>query len=151
LAKVLERSYVCPYLLGVRPSDISGPLAQFQLTSATKEDTVKLLKTLNKAQGSASLGNEIIERAFDRCWPELEGTLLEIQQAPVPVGETPRSDREVLDEVLLHVRSFARTRTPSPPHDDLSAKPRGFDATTAHSPAKISEPVDESAANEKPE
>jgi hypothetical protein len=63
LAKTLERTHVCPYLFQLRPSDVSGPLAQFQLTTATKDDTLKLVKTLNKAQGGPALAAETIERS----------------------------------------------------------------------------------------
>ena len=38
LAKTLNQSRVCPYLIGMRPSDLKGPLSQFQSIHADKND-----------------------------------------------------------------------------------------------------------------
>jgi len=46
LSKTVENPFICPLLIGLEPSDIKGPLAQFQATRATKEDLLQLLKTL---------------------------------------------------------------------------------------------------------
>src|SRR5271168_4310742 len=39
LAKAVDRSLVCPYLAGLEPTDLSGPLVDFQATVANEEDT----------------------------------------------------------------------------------------------------------------
>src|SRR6185369_14317031 len=43
LSKALSRTLVCTYLFQVGPTDIKGPLSQFQASLATREDTKKLL------------------------------------------------------------------------------------------------------------
>jgi hypothetical protein len=43
-------TYVCTYLLDLTPSDLPWPLAMFQTTEARKEETQKLLHTINKAR-----------------------------------------------------------------------------------------------------
>jgi hypothetical protein len=55
LAKTIENTYVCPFLLGLEPADVKGPLAQFQSTRANKTDVLKILRTLNGALGESAL------------------------------------------------------------------------------------------------
>jgi hypothetical protein len=63
---------VCTYLLGLNPTELREPLLGFQATRATKEDTLKLLVTLNESLGETRLTNENLEIVFERKWPELE-------------------------------------------------------------------------------
>src|ERR1051326_6739087 len=39
LSKIVGQSYVCPYLHGLAQVDLVGPLAMFQASLATQEDT----------------------------------------------------------------------------------------------------------------
>lgn len=55
LSKTLEKTFVCPYLVNLQPADVRGPLSQFQMTTAEKEETRKLLHTINKALGEQAL------------------------------------------------------------------------------------------------
>ena len=107
LSKTLEETYVCPYLLDVRPADLEGPLAQFQAAIANEEDTRKLVQTINRALGDEALSEERVNKAFEVWWPRLEESLTNI---PASEGkrETPRSDREILEEILESVRAFGR-------------------------------------------
>jgi len=72
LSKTLETAYVCPYLFGFSPSRLSGPLVQFQATTATRDGTFALLTTLNRALGQESLDRNRLQHIFDVWWPELE-------------------------------------------------------------------------------
>ena len=47
LSKTLEQTLVCPYLLGLRPADLGGPLVQFQAAEANRADTRRLVRTIN--------------------------------------------------------------------------------------------------------
>ena len=47
LSKQVSGAYVCPLLIGLEPSDVKGPLSQFQITRLIKSDVLQLLKTLN--------------------------------------------------------------------------------------------------------
>jgi hypothetical protein len=49
LAKVVEESFVWTYLFHVKNTDVVGPLSQFQHTTEKKEDTKKLVETINRA------------------------------------------------------------------------------------------------------
>ena len=44
LAKILDRTFVCPYLLDLKYSELQGPLAQFQASMANEADTRKLVQ-----------------------------------------------------------------------------------------------------------
>ena len=107
LSKTIENTHVCPLLIDLEPSQIEGPLAQFQLTKANREDCLKLLKTLNKALGKDALKNEHVELAFSTWWPTLEQRLNEL---PSDGTSEPsrRTDREILDEVLNLVRTLEK-------------------------------------------
>lgn len=107
LSKTLDKTFVCPYLLDVEPTDLKGPLVQFQATKAQREDTKKLIITLNHALGSSQLPQDKLEKAFDVWWPELEQKLKNI---PSEKGESRpgRPDREMLEEILELVRAEGR-------------------------------------------
>jgi hypothetical protein len=107
LSKTLKNTFVCPFLIGLEPSDVKPPLAQFQATRATKEDVLKLLKTLNGALGDSALPETHIDEVFDVWWPKLESLLKKL-----PVEESSanphRPDRELLEEILALVRNQSR-------------------------------------------
>jgi len=107
-----EASYVCTYLFDVVPADVEEPLAQFQHTIANKEDTKRLLQTINKTINNQvldadALSEEHLNRAFEKWWPELEEALASV---PSVEGEpkTRRSDSEMLEEIVLSVRAIER-------------------------------------------
>ncbi|HEY2912415.1 MAG TPA: toll/interleukin-1 receptor domain-containing protein [Candidatus Angelobacter sp.] len=108
LSKTLKNTFVCPFLIGLEPSDVKPPLAQFQATRATKEDVLKLLKTLNGALGDSALPETHIDEVFDVWWPKLESLLKKL-----PVEESSanphRPDRELLEEILSLVRNQYRS------------------------------------------
>jgi hypothetical protein len=55
LSKTVEKEMVCPYLFRLKPFELVGPLVQFQASEAGEEDTLKMVKTLNKAVTSHPL------------------------------------------------------------------------------------------------
>jgi hypothetical protein len=75
LAKSFGRILICPYLLDLKPSELTGPLTQFQATVANKPDTLRLLHTINNELKAAALPKERLNRTFERWWPELEKSL----------------------------------------------------------------------------
>ncbi len=78
LSKQLGQSRVCPILLGMNPGDLEGPLSQFQATSLTKEDMLKLVLTLNNELKEKSLDKEILTKSFNKFWGDLENEIKEI-------------------------------------------------------------------------
>jgi hypothetical protein len=112
LAKTLDKTFVCPYLLDLQYSDVRDPLAQFQLTRADEEDTRKLLRTINRAvalvANEQALSEVRLHATFEKWWPDLESTP---QHIPSPSGSVPqkRSERELLEEILEGVRGLTRS------------------------------------------
>lgn len=85
LVNSVGQSRVRPYLFRVQPSGIELPLAQFQLTRAEKNDTQKLLRTINSAvaaSGGRALTEKEFAAAFEKWWPEFEQRLEAIPHSP---------------------------------------------------------------------
>jgi hypothetical protein len=84
--------------LDLKDSDVQGPLSQFQMTRAEREETRKLLHTINKALEGRALQTEQLNTIFNKWWPDLDDRLKAIPpiQAPGP----QRTERDLLEEVL---------------------------------------------------
>jgi hypothetical protein len=107
LAKTVEDTYVCPFLIAMEPTAVSGPLAQFQATKAVKSDVLKLLKTLNRALGEDALDEQHLHEALEMSWPRLDEKLRALPNDGADVPQ--RSEKDLLDEVLETVRSLSRS------------------------------------------
>lgn len=108
LSKAVETSRVCTYVFQMKPSDLKGPLTQFQATETSEEDTWKLVTTLNKALGEQSLPDNKLRISFDRCWGELRSKLAQVS-TDLSTNEAKRSPEDLLDEVLSLARDQARS------------------------------------------
>lgn len=108
LSKSMEKSRVCPYLFRIEPSKIKGPLVLFQAAKSTKEDTKKLLHSINQALPENALSAEKLDKTLERWWPDLNAKLEEISKMkdmPIPM----RSEIEMIEEILEIVRSLSRS------------------------------------------
>ena len=77
LAKTKD-ALVCTLLLGVDPSEVRYPLAQFQQTTVEKDDVRRLVHSINKAVGSSggrSLPDPVLDKLFERNWDRLASAL----------------------------------------------------------------------------
>jgi hypothetical protein len=131
----LEKSKVAPLLLGLEPTDVSGPLSQLQLTKFSKDECFKLIKALNRALDGRGLEPAVLTNVFDKWWPELEEKIqAAMANAPSSTGAARRPDRELLEEVLERVRALqirptggiAPHRRPISP-SELAARPSPSD------------------------
>lgn len=107
LSKNVGSANVCPILLDLKPTDLSGPLVQFQATQLTKDDMRKLIGSINAALGENRINEKTLENIFAKWWPDLEQELKKIltQDSSDRELEEVRSDRELLEEVLRLVRN----------------------------------------------
>jgi hypothetical protein len=114
LSKRFETSRVSLFLLGMRPSELIGPLAQFQVTQGVREDVWRLIKGLNLACGERGIDEPLLSRTFDREWSELETALQRLGERMAGSAPTkrPRQQGEMLEEVLSRVRSIERQLIP---------------------------------------
>lgn len=109
LSKNLDCSKVCPLLFGgMEPTDIKGPLVQFQAAQFGKNEMKRVLKMINSELGESSLTNEVLESVFEMWWPKLEKQIMEkLAELGEGDGVTKRSDRELIEEVLALTRRAA--------------------------------------------
>ena len=109
LSKSVATSNVCPYLFKVQPSDVTGPLSQFQAIPADKEGTWKLLGSVNTAIQTVNergLASDLLKELFDAWWPNLE-TQFEGIKPKVEDKPQPRTQSDLLEEILLLARRIA--------------------------------------------
>jgi len=105
LSKTINQTFVCPYLVNLEPTDVKGPLAQFQASKSDRNDTRKLIKTINSAQGEDALAENLVNAAFEKWWPDLEQKLIDLP--PSKVGRAfERSEKDMLKELLTLARHF---------------------------------------------
>jgi hypothetical protein len=100
---VTEKPLACTLLIGLKSSDLSGPLALFQDTKETKDDLLHLVKTLNNGAGEGRLEEAQVERTFDLVWPKLKERLDNLP-SDGPAERPQRTDRDLLEEILDSVR-----------------------------------------------
>ena len=72
LGKNLGKSRVCPLLLGVEPTDLTGPLSQFQGARFNKKEFKAVVDTINKQLVGAKLETTVLTDVFEKWWPDLE-------------------------------------------------------------------------------
>jgi hypothetical protein len=106
IAKKPGTKRVYTYLFDLADTDVPWPLAQFQSTRPTKEDTLKMLSNMNKHL-KEPLEPSVLDTTFNRGWPELEGHL---KAVPKKVGaDQPKTKVDLmLVEILAYVREQSR-------------------------------------------
>lgn len=115
LTKSLEQGRVCPFLVGIDPSDIpNGPLSQFQAKRATRDETFQLIQSINASLGPQSLLSEQLDRAFNLWWPRLHDLISNVQNEK-PAQPTVRPVPVMLNDILNEVRGISRRLPPNAP------------------------------------
>ena len=99
ISKTVEDTYVCPYLYKLEPTDLTGPLSQFQATMSDYEDTKRLLLTINKANEKLLISENKLEAAFNKWWADYEDTLKKIPEQATKSTKI-REDRDILNEIV---------------------------------------------------
>ncbi|MGK5681331.1 TIR domain-containing protein [Actinoplanes sp. URMC 104] len=111
LAKTLDRGKVRPVLLGIKPTDITGPLAQFQSTSATdQEDMFKLVKSINTSC-ERPLDPDRLRTSFDRAWNDFS---LKVQLIDLGTFKNGNAEERPSDDMLREVLDLVRSMTREP-------------------------------------
>jgi TIR domain len=108
LAKSIDEIFVCPYLIDLEPSELlAGPLVQFQAKRANEQETLDLVRTINRAQDNALPGDQL-ERTFAKWWPDLAAELARLPKDDGP-AITPRPVSDMVEEILVAVRDLRRS------------------------------------------
>jgi len=119
LSKTIGDSKVCPLLLGMSPSELDGPLSQFQATVLKKDDVYKLLKVLNAELGDLMIEEKYLTDAFEKNWPEFEEKISEIAKIEIPGSSA---------KVSMVIKSFARYGLPEPVMGSQAFFSSGFES-----------------------
>lgn len=93
LSKALGESRICPLLLGMQPSELNGPLSQFQATTFGKDEILKLVLSLNDELGKDKLETDIVRTSFGKFWPDLESEVAKVAR----IGISSSNLRSVVD------------------------------------------------------
>jgi hypothetical protein len=108
LSKTLTNAYVCPYVFGLTPAEIKGPLAQFQGVRADREGTQHLLRALNTAADKEQLSASQLDQTFRVWWPRLQRTLGSIAVNCTSESTETNHDSTALKEILERLRNLDR-------------------------------------------
>jgi TIR domain-containing protein len=116
---VVEKTRVCPIIFDMEPTDLQGPLSQFQITRFLKADIQKLFHTINSLAGENKLDEAIANSVFEKWWPDLEGAIKKILEGHTasPNSKKIRSDRDLIEEILLLLRSSQREPARAAPYE----------------------------------
>src|SRR5271169_3330669 len=82
LSKIIGRSRVVPILFKLEPSDVQGPLTQFQMVNFGQEEMYRLLQSINNAGGERKLDENRLQKIFVKFWPELDANIATVQFIP---------------------------------------------------------------------
>lgn len=133
LSKNVSPAHVCPILLDLKPTDLSGPLEQFQATKFDKEDIRKLLGSMNVALNEIKLPEKTLDTVFDKWWPDLESEICKILDADdSSIDVIVRSERELIEEVLRLVRqgTYSSFESDNKLYETMRYKPVTYDEST---------------------
>lgn len=101
-----DKTRLCTYLLGdLQSQDVKPPLSMFQWTKAEKEDTRKLVQTVNTAISEEPLPAERLNTIFNTFWPHLEEKL-KAMPAPEKIVDARRDPNEMISEILNLCRQY---------------------------------------------
>jgi len=108
LSKYVDKSRVVPLILDLKPAEIKGPLAQFQAIQTTENDIKKLIIAINQTvfdSGEKGMDKTVVDEAYKLWWPQLKKSIDDIPKAIEGVPQSQRSEREMIEEILILVRT----------------------------------------------
>lgn len=122
LSKFEDSSLCCLLIGGLKPTDISTPLSQFQNCAFEKNSFRKLILDINKRR-SSPLESERFNLLFDAFWPKIEEeyqSLCDIYNKAPNKLASERGERDLLEEILFRVRSLERDSAKFISYEELS-------------------------------
>ncbi len=108
LSKAMDdKSFVTPFLFNIKPSELQGPILQFQATSFEKNEIKKMVQTLNKACGDNGIEEDILDNSFNYLYPKLETGLKNLLESISSNTKNPNVEKtqhspqqKMLEEIL---------------------------------------------------
>jgi hypothetical protein len=106
IAHAMRGALVCPYLIGVKPSDLAGtPLGQYQATVFEKNDTHLLIRSLNERLKPPH-DEKLVRTAFNGSWGALKRKLTKVVTlvtTPPPADKPDNPNELDLSDEARHV------------------------------------------------
>ncbi len=107
LSKAMDKSYVIPFLFNIKPSELQGPILQFQATTFKEDEIKKMVQTLNKVCGQNGISDNLLDNSFNRLYPTLEEKLKELLNSISSDTKDPNVEKKqhspqqkMLEEIL---------------------------------------------------
>ena len=116
IAAKLESGVVCPYLIGVDGRLVKDtPLGQFQSTQAERNDTWKIIRSINGHLGERKHDERLLEGNFSSQWPKLKRQIDKVVEALGVIGEVvtetePSIEEQLSEEALGSLLATGRSR-----------------------------------------
>ena len=113
LGKKVDKSRVSPFLFKIKPSEVTGPVLQFQHTrSDDKSDILKLMLSINKQ--ASFLSEERLAKAFEQWWPSLNEALSAVPDVDADASakstkSTSNSEIQNLSKIVESLLDISRT------------------------------------------
>jgi hypothetical protein len=77
-----------------------------QTVPLDKDGLKRILQMVNNYAMPKPLSDDLLKKAFEKWWPDLQAQLEEMRVSEQPPGKSSRSTSEMLDEILTIVRSI---------------------------------------------
>jgi hypothetical protein len=115
LAKHLAFARVVPLCIDMETTDLSGPLSDWQARKLDRDGMKRVVSDINAATPKP-LPRDALTNLFDLLWPEFEDVVTRAREAGLCPEHVPRSEREMLEELLERVRRVERNQPAAPSH-----------------------------------
>jgi hypothetical protein len=130
LANSMVERRVVPFAVDLAPVDVGDPLAQLFGLQANETGARALVESINHARpAEQQLTDRRLGESFIRWWPDLESTLVVIEQTFAGTGADTQSERELLRDAVAVMRSLMPDPTPpGKPNEKDAPQPTRDDA-----------------------
>lgn len=115
ISKFIDKSFVVPYLLDIKPIDIVGPLTQFQSKIANKTDTRKIIEKiyeLSISNDEFRIPMDVIKDTYEKYWVDFKKKIEGVPKQELPESQKRQPD-EMFAEILELLRSLNLKQSPS--------------------------------------
>ncbi len=93
LSAILSDGKICPYLLDTPPEKVTGPLADFQSKSSTRQGTIDLVKALQIGCPERAVPEDELSKRIEAAWPALDSSIRQAQSLLASQHRPPTHNR----------------------------------------------------------
>lgn len=122
IAKHLGESRIIPLYIDLEPTDVTGPLSDWQGRRVDRDGLWRIVQDINAAIPKPVAKDSLV-KLFGRMWPEFETAISAAKTADPELRSPVRSTEDMLEELVERVRRLENyqrqssdDRTSEPPH-----------------------------------